>query len=239
MTTHEINLLIERYLDGETTPAEERELALAVQREDRPAEWAIIAEMLGELTQDEELYDSIMTQREPEPAVQVAATAPRLVKLWPWAAAACVALAVGLSIKYTRHDTPQEVAQEIAHVKQIIQPQVDKQVMPPPAEAPHAVAAPAKAPLAAPTQVSLAIVDETLLPDSVNLASVEPKEVPNETPEEVPDAAPDTNLYLALLAEVEARVLQAEQSEQLLYQSLLDELLANIQQQSNRPELSL
>ena len=63
MTTHEINLLIERYLDGETTPAEEHQLALAVQREDRPAEWAIIAEMLGELTRDEAMWTQPQSQR--------------------------------------------------------------------------------------------------------------------------------------------------------------------------------
>lgn len=249
MTTHEINLLIERYLDGETTPAEERALALAVQREDRPAEWAIIAEMLGELTADEEQYDSIMAQRESKPVVQVTAgSTPRLVKLWPWAAAACVALAVGLSINHTRHDTL-DTPQEIAHIKQITQPPADKQAAPPPAETPHAAVGVTKVSLAATTdnealfaattKASLACGGEALLPDSVELASVGPEEVSDEIPEEAPDTAPDTNLYLALLAEVEARALQVEQSEQQIYQALLDELLVNIQQQSNRPELSL
>lgn len=60
MTTKDIkdiNILIERYLAGKTTPDEERQLALEVASEDAPAEWRAIANMLGELTLGEAMYD--------------------------------------------------------------------------------------------------------------------------------------------------------------------------------------
>lgn len=49
----------------------------------------------------------------------------------------------------------------------------------------------------------------------------------------------DQELYLALLAEVEARETQIEQQEQQSMRALFDELIYNIEQQPNRPELSL
>lgn len=254
MTTHEINLLIERYLDGTTTPAEERELALAVQQPDAPPEWAIIAEMLGELTTDAALYDNIMAQRAPQPAKQDATPAKqdatpakRFVRLWPWAAAACVAVALGLSYNYIHRATPQE----IAHTEPPQLPPKAKQAeAPTPLEASEATA---DAPL-----IAAAETEEPPLPeppreaseattDAPLIAAAETEEPPFlEPPREATDSSitdtpdtPDTRLYLALLAEVEARAFQIEQSEQRLYQPLLDEILANIQQQSNRPELSL
>ena len=63
MTHKEIEILIQKYLNGETTAEEERLLALEVSREDAPADWKIIAEMLGELTIDEALFDQIMAER--------------------------------------------------------------------------------------------------------------------------------------------------------------------------------
>ncbi len=51
--------------------------------------------------------------------------------------------------------------------------------------------------------------------------------------------APDQELYLALLAEVEARETQIEQLKQQSMRVLFDELIYNIEQQPNRPELIL
>ena len=82
MTYNETEILIKRYLNGETTAEEERLLALEVSREDVPEDWKIIAGMLGELTVDEALFDQIMAERRQK---------PRIIKLWPWIAAACVA----------------------------------------------------------------------------------------------------------------------------------------------------
>lgn len=56
---------------------------------------------------------------------------------------------------------------------------------------------------------------------------------------EAPDDTPDRELYYALLAEVEAKAAQQEQQEQQSLRALFDELIDNIEQQSNRPELSL
>ena len=63
MTNKEIQQLINKYLEGETSPEEERLLALALQGDDMPEEWQAIRQMLGELTIGEAEYDSIMEQR--------------------------------------------------------------------------------------------------------------------------------------------------------------------------------
>ena len=54
MTIKETNQLIDKFLDGKTSPTEERRLALEVNRKAAPEEWLIIREMLGELTLDED-----------------------------------------------------------------------------------------------------------------------------------------------------------------------------------------
>ena len=63
MTNKEIQQLINKYLEGETSPEEERLLALELQGDDQPEEWQAIRLMLGELTMGEAEYDSIMEQR--------------------------------------------------------------------------------------------------------------------------------------------------------------------------------
>lgn len=81
MTYQETEILIQKYLNGETTAEEERLLALEVSRKDAPEDWKVIAEMLGELTVDEALFDQIIAERKQK---------PRLIRFWPWVAAACV-----------------------------------------------------------------------------------------------------------------------------------------------------
>jgi hypothetical protein len=68
MTNKEIQQLINKYLEGETSPEEERLLALALQRDDMPKEWQAIRLMLGELTMGEAEYDAIMEQRKEKPS---------------------------------------------------------------------------------------------------------------------------------------------------------------------------
>ena len=63
MTNKEIQQLINKYLEGETSPEEERQLALELQGDDMPEEWQAIRLMLGELTMGEAEYDAIMEQR--------------------------------------------------------------------------------------------------------------------------------------------------------------------------------
>ncbi len=66
MTNKEIQQLINKYLEGETSPEEEYQLALALQGNDIPEEWQAIRLMLGELTMGEAEYDAIMEQRKQE-----------------------------------------------------------------------------------------------------------------------------------------------------------------------------
>ena len=63
MTNKEIQQLINKYLEGETSPEEERQLARELQGDNLPEEWQAIRLMLGELTIGEAEYDNIMEQR--------------------------------------------------------------------------------------------------------------------------------------------------------------------------------
>lgn len=72
MTDKEIQQLTDRYLAGETTPAEERQLALALRQRDRLSEeWQAVSLMLGELTAGEAEYDAIMAERSARPSAVV------------------------------------------------------------------------------------------------------------------------------------------------------------------------
>jgi hypothetical protein len=68
MTNKEIQQLINKYLEGETSPEEERLLALELQGDDLPEEWQAIRMMLGELSMGEAEYDAIMEQRKEKPS---------------------------------------------------------------------------------------------------------------------------------------------------------------------------
>ena len=97
MTYKDTEILIQKYLNGETTAEEERLLALEVSRDDAPDDWKVIAEMLGELTVDEALFDQMMEERSRK---------SRIVKLWPWVAAACVAALLMVFLGPPRKDAP-------------------------------------------------------------------------------------------------------------------------------------
>jgi hypothetical protein len=69
MTNKQIQNLIDKYLAGETSPAEERQLTLALhQCQELPEEWQAVSLMLGELTLGEAEYDAIMEQRKEKPS---------------------------------------------------------------------------------------------------------------------------------------------------------------------------
>ena len=69
MTNKDIQKLIDKYLAGETSPAEEQSLALALsQHQDLPEEWESVRLMLGELTLGEAEYDAVMAQRNTRPS---------------------------------------------------------------------------------------------------------------------------------------------------------------------------
>lgn len=67
MRKQDVEQLIARYLDGQTTPDEEKRLALeldkAIERGDAPQEWRVVAAMLGELTLGEAMYDKMIAER--------------------------------------------------------------------------------------------------------------------------------------------------------------------------------
>ena len=113
MTQKDVNRLIDKYMEGETTPQEERQLAIEVNRPDAPAEWKIIAEMLGELTLGEALYDQTMAERK----------RVRIRRYIGWsiaAVAACLTLwfVLGkLSIPTLQQDTAPQIAQQPPMVK--------------------------------------------------------------------------------------------------------------------------
>ena len=99
MTYNETEILIQKYLNGETTAEEERRLALEVSREDAPDDWKVIAEMLGELTIDEALFDKIMAERKQK---------PRFIRFWPWVAAACVVALLVVFLGPPKEETPNQ-----------------------------------------------------------------------------------------------------------------------------------
>ena len=92
MTDKDIQQLTDRYLAGETTPAEERRLALALrQRGKLSEEWQAVSLMLGELAAGEAEYDAIMAGRRAKPSavvvalrIMLTAAAVYLVGLFLW-----------------------------------------------------------------------------------------------------------------------------------------------------------
>jgi hypothetical protein len=73
MTNHEIQILIDKYLEGMTTPEEELTLARELQQPDLPDDWQAIRMMMGELALGEAEYDAIMAQRKQKPSAIIIA----------------------------------------------------------------------------------------------------------------------------------------------------------------------
>ncbi len=67
MTNKDIQILIDKYLEGMTAPEEELSLARELQRQDIPEEWKAIRLMLGDLALGEAEYDAIITPPQPLP----------------------------------------------------------------------------------------------------------------------------------------------------------------------------
>lgn len=92
MTNKDIQQLIDRFLEGETSPEEEKVLAQELLREHLPSEWQAIRLMLGELAMGEAEYDAMMAKRQ-----QTANRKARIVSMkWRWTAvAASLLLLIG------------------------------------------------------------------------------------------------------------------------------------------------
>ena len=125
MTQQEVNQLIEKYMEGKTSLEEERQLTLEVNRPDAPAEWKIVAEMLGELTWGEALYDQEMKERK----------SVRLHRYIGWSVAA-VAACLTLWFVFGKFSTPtpqQDMTPQIAQQStQMVKPEVPEEKEVPP-----------------------------------------------------------------------------------------------------------
>ena len=108
---NEIQNLVDRYLAAETSPAEDRRLALtlhelaAASTDPMPADWQAVNIILGELTLGEALYDEILAHRSPVGSFATSLTSAshqrvvnRKFSLWRWAVAAVIVLTAGLGV---------------------------------------------------------------------------------------------------------------------------------------------
>lgn len=102
MNRQETERLIDKYLEGATSPEEELLLAGEVNRPDAPAEWKVIATMLGTLTLDEAEYDRTVKSEEwseesEEKSVKREEKATRSISRWKgWSIAASLIIVLGI-----------------------------------------------------------------------------------------------------------------------------------------------
>lgn len=105
MNKNNTQILIDRYLDGITTPEEEKQLARALLCDDIPEDWKVVRLMLGELAMGEAEYDADM---EKEASLKKSFVLPVPVR---WLIAASIALLLGfVCIKYVGHNEENVVA---------------------------------------------------------------------------------------------------------------------------------
>ena len=98
MKDKDIQLLIDKYLDGATSPEEEKRLARELSSPGIPLEWEAIKMMLGELTMGEAAYDNMMTEgRAPS-----FTTSPARHRGWTTALAVAASLALILLLAWPR-----------------------------------------------------------------------------------------------------------------------------------------
>ena len=181
MTYKDTEILIQKYLNGETTAEEERLLAREVTRENVPDDWKVIAEMLGELTVDEALFNQMMAERSRK---------SRIVKLWPWVAAACVAALLIVFLSPPRKDAPSKLQTAKVETRQKpVQPKVEvaeAEQVEPKAEKPQSVEKPRKSHKAGlKKNVSKSIIKEEKEPVKEN-ATLRPVEEGDIVPYEDP-----------------------------------------------------
>ena len=98
MKDKDIQLLIDKYLDGATSPEEEKRLARELSRADVPLEWEAIKMMLGELAMGEAAYDEMMTKGQ-APSYK---TSPKRPRGWMTALAVAASLALLLLLAWPK-----------------------------------------------------------------------------------------------------------------------------------------
>lgn len=109
---NDIQQLIDRYLAEGLSSDELARLSHAVHRDDAPAEWLVIREMIDTLTEGEEDYDLILAARAKaaQPAAKTKSIIPFLRATWfrNTAAAAIILVAVvGTALYFTNERDPQ------------------------------------------------------------------------------------------------------------------------------------
>lgn len=121
MNRQETERLIDKYLEGATSPEEELLLAGEVNRPDAPAEWKVIATMLGTLTLDEAEYDRTVKRKEwseesEEKSVKREEKATRSISRWKgWSIAASIIVVAGIGLWfYSQQNSSTDIA--IAYV---------------------------------------------------------------------------------------------------------------------------
>jgi len=121
MNRQETERLIDKYLEGATSPEEELLLAGEVNRPDAPAEWKVIATMLGTLTLDEAEYDRTVKSEEwseesEEKSVKREEKATRSISRWKgWSIAASIIVVAGIGLWfYNQQNSSTDIA--IAYV---------------------------------------------------------------------------------------------------------------------------
>lgn len=203
MTNKDIEQLINKYLDGETSPAEECQLARELQRTDIPEEWKIVRLMLGELTLGAAEYDAIMAHRSNKPE-----TAPKQRRLWPWVGAIAASILLLLVFRFSQGPVEEQpVVAEIVE-QSFPQPAVSESIV----EGKKEEALPKVQPAVKPTKKHRKAVIKPEAPAEPMLAEAEPVPQPEE---EVPVIPPDkqalADIFLAEEALQVAYELRAQQ----------------------------
>ena len=203
MTNKDIEQLINKYLDGETSPAEECQLARELQRTDIPEEWQAVRLMLGELTLGAAEYDAIMAHRSNKPE-----TAPKQRRLWPWVGAIAASILLLLVFRFSQGPVEEQpVVAEIVE-QSFPQPAVSESIV----EGKKEEALPKVQPAVKPTKKHRKAVIKPEAPAEPMLAEAEPVPQPEE---EVPVIPPDkqalADIFLAEEALQVAYELRAQQ----------------------------
>lgn len=129
MTDRDIQLLIDRYLAGETSPDEERLLATALLRDDLPEDWLLVRTMLGELAMGEAAYDILLAQKRSSNQSNALPLCRRRILPGAWAAAACIALVAGVGYLLFRQSPSRPTEQNQSLSTEQNQPQPAAQPM--------------------------------------------------------------------------------------------------------------
>lgn len=203
MTNKDIERLINKYLDGETSPAEECQLARELQRTDIPEEWKAVRLMLGELTLGAAEYDAIMAHRSNKPE-----TAPKQRRLWPWVGAIAASILLLLVFRFSQGPVEEQpVVAEIVE-QSFPQPAVSESIV----EGKKEEALPKVQPAVKPTKKHRKAVIKPEAPAEPMLAEAEPVPQPEE---EVPVIPPEkqalVDIFLAEEALQVAYELRAQQ----------------------------